>query len=425
MGAGNATTTGYLLERVLGRDLPIRISAYDGADLGPPGATTHLEILSPDALRRIVQARGQELGFTRALVAGEMVVHGDVFGLFDVSERVADARLDGAAVRSLASSLGLGGLRDVRRLDPPPEEIRLKGRVHSRQRDAAAISSHYDVSNDFYDLVLGRAMTYSCAVYELPGDPLFTAQQNKHDLVCRKLKLRPGMRHLDVGCGWGSMVLHAAKHYGVKSVGVTISVEQAERARKRVADAGLSDQIEIRIQDYRDVDDGPFDAISSIGMSEHVGDADQLRRYFSHMHSLLASEGRFLNHAISRAPHAPPGGSDGFIQRYVFPDGELHEVGATITAMQEAGFEARHMESFRLHYARTLRAWVGNLQDNWDAAVNEVGYGRAMVWRLYMAGSAIAFERGSVQLHQVLCIRDDASSESSPLLTDWAGTRAR
>lgn len=421
-------TVADLLQRVVGSDIPIRVEAYDGSSLGPEDAATTVEVRSADALRRIAAARGQELGFSRAIIAGEIEVHGDVFGLFDVTDRVQRPSMDRQLLRSFASTLGIEGWRDVTQLrppPPPPEEIQLKGRLHSRNRDAAAISSHYDVSNEFYDIVLGEAMTYSCAVFETSADGLAAAQTNKNDLVARKLGLQPGMRLLDVGCGWGSMVMHAAATYGVHAVGVTISKEQAERARQRVAAAGLSDQVEIRIQDYRDVPDGPFDAISSIGMSEHVGDPDQLRAYFSLMHGLLAPNGRFLNHAISRAPGETPAGPGGFIQRYVFPDGELHEIGATISAIQESGFEARHMESFRLHYATTLRHWVTNLENNWDTAVGLVGRGRAMVWRMYMAGSAVAFERGTIQLHQVLSVREDADNASIPALNDWPTHRVR
>ncbi len=414
-------TIGQLLASVVGSDVPIHITAYDGSELGPTDSRTRIHIASPDAIKRIVAARGQELGFSRAIIAGDIEVTGDVFGLFDVAERVAEPTLDRSLVRPAAEILGLRSWRDVaklRPLPPPPEEIRLSGRLHSRARDAEAISSHYDVSNDFYDLVLGPAMTYSCAVFESDHDTLETAQTNKHDLICRKLALEPGMRLLDIGCGWGSMVVHAARHYGVQAVGVTISREQAERARKRVADAGLGDQVEIRIQDYRDVVDGPFDAISSVGMAEHVGGPKELRTYFRAVERLLASDGRFLNHAITRAANVTPAGSGGFIQRYVFPDGELHEIGATISAMQESGFEARHMETLRLHYARTLRAWVDNLERHWDDAVAEVGRGRAWVWRLYMAGSAVAFERGEIQVNQVLAVHDGTRHEL-PLRPDW------
>jgi cyclopropane-fatty-acyl-phospholipid synthase len=411
-------TIAELLKALVGTDdLPVRFECYDGSSLGPSDSGTTIRIQSPDAIHRIITARGQELGFSRAIVAGDIEIDGDIFGLFEVNGLVEKPHLDRSMLRTAAELLGIDGLRDIsklRPLPPPLEEVRLSGKLHSRQRDAEAISSHYDVSNEFYDIVLGRAMTYSCAVFDGPNDSLFNAQANKHDVICEKLGLQPGMRHLDIGCGWGSMVLHAAKHYGVHSVGVTISQQQAERARKRVADAGLTDQVEIRIQDYRDVHDGPFDAISSIGMAEHVGGDEQLRTYFEQVHSLLARDGRFLNHAIGKAPATIIHGADGFVQRYVFPDGELHELGATITLMQESGFEARHMESFRLHYARTLRRWVENLEANWTDAVAEVGRGRAMIWRIYMAGAAVTFERGEIELHQVLAVRADTAATSIP-----------
>ena len=221
------------------------------------------------------------------------------------------------------------------------------------------------------------------------------------------------MRLLDVGCGWGSMAIHAARHYGVQVVGITISENQAWLARERVAEAGLSNQIEIRIQDYRDLNDGPYDAISSVGMFEHVGLAN-LKRYFVTLQDQLTPQGRLLNHQIGHKPSPPRRfrrrpettlGRNSFIHRYVFPDGELHEVGKVIAAMQETGFEARHMESLREHYALTLRHWVTNLENNWDAAVAEAGEGKARVWRLYMAATAVNFAYGHTQVHQILGVK--------------------
>ncbi len=270
------------------------------------------------------------------------------------------------------------------------------------------------MSNAFYRLVLGPSLTYSCAVFHDRSDSLEQAQENKYELICRKLGLEPGMRLLDIGCGWGGMVLHAARHHGVRAVGVTISTRQAELAEKRAVEAGLSDQVEFRLQDYRDVIDGPYDAISSIGMFEHVGEA-RLSEYFERIHGLLRPGGRLLNHGISRPPSngsKPPIPRRSFMGRYVFPDGELHEVGRVTSVIQDAGFEVRHLESLREHYSLTLRRWVGNLEARWDEAVEEVGDERARVWWLYMAGSAIAFDTGRTQIHQILAVPKAADGRS-------------
>jgi cyclopropane-fatty-acyl-phospholipid synthase len=333
-----------------------------------------------------------------------------VWDLLALRDRMPEIRLDRETLADLVHELG--GWRQVRPVPPPPEEVVLTGRRHSRKRDAAAISHHYDVSNAFYRAVLGPSLTYSCAVFRRPTDSLEDAQANKYELICRKLGLEPGMRLLDIGCGWGGMVLHAAREHGVDAIGVTISKQQAELAAKRVAEAGLSAHVEVRQQDYRDIDDGPFDAVSSIGMFEHVGEA-RLGEYFTRVRSLVAEGGRVLNHAISR----PPGMGvrlprRSFANRYVFPDGELHEVGSVVARVQAAGFEARHVESLREHYALTLRRWVDNLEANWDDAVAEVGEGRARVWRLYMAGSAVNFEANRSQVHQVLGIATGGSGDS-------------
>jgi len=234
-------------------------------------------------------------------------------------------------------------------------------------------------------------------------------------LVSRKLGLRSGMRLLDVGCGWGGMVMHAAREHGVRAVGVTLSTRQAEWARRAVREAGLSDRVEIRVQDYRDVTDCPFDAISSIGMFEHVGVA-KLDEYFARLFALLAPRGRLLNHGIARRPGSRPAfGHRGFIDRYVFPDGELHEVGKVVSTMQGSGFEVRDVESLREHYALTLRRWVANLEANAKEAAALVGEGRYRVWRLYMAASARMFEAGRLQVHQVLAVRSDGGRSGQPL----------
>jgi cyclopropane-fatty-acyl-phospholipid synthase len=389
-----------LVDDVLGGGLAIAVEAYDGSRSGPVDAPATIVIRSPDALRRIVTAPG-ELGLARAYVSGDLELQGSIWALLELRDRIPDVQLEPKMMLRLVRELG--GWREVRPLSPPDEEVRLQGRRHSKARDAAAISHHYDVSNTFYRLVLGPSLTYSCAVWHDPDDTLEAAQANKYELICRKLDLRPGMRLLDVGCGWGGMVMHAAQNHGVQAVGITISRQQAELAEKRVAEAGLSDQVQIRVQDYREVADGPYDGVSSIGMFEHVGEA-RLAEYFECLRRLVRPEGRLLNHGISRPARTEKARLPrrSFINRYVFPDGELHEVGRVISMTQDAGFEVRHVESLREHYALTLRRWVANLEAHWDEAVAEVGAPRARVWRLYMAGSAVNFEAGRSQVHQVL-----------------------
>jgi cyclopropane-fatty-acyl-phospholipid synthase len=400
---------------LLGSDLPVAIDCYDGSRLGPPDAATRIVVRSPDALRYIVTAPG-ELGFARAYVTGAVDIEGDVFDVFELRDRLPHPKVSPREWLALLKILGADGLR------PPPipaEEARQRGRRHTKARDAAAIAHHYDVSNEFYELVLGPSMTYSCAVFPELKASLETAQANKYDLIAQKLALRPGVRLLDVGCGWGGMVMHAARHYGVDAVGVTLSTRQAEWARRAVRDAGLDDRVDIRVQDYRDVRDGPFDAISSIGMFEHVG-LNRLDEYFERLYALLVPRGRLLNHGIARLAGRAAFARRSFIARYVFPDGELHEVGTVASHVQKAGFEVRHIEGLREHYAQTLRRWVANLERNWDDAVRLVGPGRARVWRLYMAGSAVGFDAARIQIHQVLAVKNDrAGASGMPLRPDW------
>jgi cyclopropane-fatty-acyl-phospholipid synthase len=294
-GAVLATIEGMrvsnLIESLLGSDLPVAFRAYDGSASGPADAPATVVLRSPNAIRRIVTAPG-ELGIGRAYVAGDLDLEGDVFAALDLRHRMPNLTLSPQQWRDALALVGPTGLRP---LPPPPEEARLHGRRHTRSRDAAAIAHHYDVSNDFYRFVLGPSMTYSCAVFATPSTSLEDAQAAKHELVCRKLALRPGLRMLDIGCGWGSMAIHAAQHHGARVVGVTVSARQAELAEKRVYEAGVADRVEIRLQDYRDVHDGPFEAISSIGMFEHVG-LSQLETYFANCSALLQPGGRMLNH---------------------------------------------------------------------------------------------------------------------------------
>lgn len=411
------------LEQLAGAPLPVRVRAWDGSEAGPPGAPV-LVVRNRRALRRLLFKPG-ELGLARAWVAGDLTVEGDLLTALDllaglIWERGEDAP---GLARVLRDPEARTAVRGLVRLAGPPlppapprEEVRRRrGPVHTRRSDRRAISHHYDVGNDFYELVLGPSMVYSCAYWPASG-PDATLEQAQHDkleLVCRKLDLRPGRRLLDVGCGWGSLVVHAAREHGVSAVGVTLSREQATYARKRVADEGLTDRVEIRVQDYRDVDDGPYDAISSIGMAEHVGAAPYLE-YARVLHSLLRPGGRLLNHQIGRRPQRDESAYrvDEFIDAYVFPDGELAPVGTTVTQLERAGFEVRDLESLREHYALTLRRWVANLETHWDRAVQLAGPGRARVWKLYMAASAVAFERNRIGVNQVLAVRTPESGDS-------------
>ncbi|MEU3411215.1 cyclopropane-fatty-acyl-phospholipid synthase family protein [Streptomyces sp. NPDC006658] len=420
-----------LAEQVLGAPLPVRLRAWDGSQAGPPDAPA-LVLRNRRALRRMLFKPG-ELGLARAWVSGDLDVEGDLYTVLDamaglVWERGEDARTLRQAVRDPAVR---AAARDLLRLagapvppTPPREEMRRpRRRLHTRRTDKRAISHHYDVGNDFYELVLGPSMVYSCAYWE-DGGTLETAQRDKLELVCAKLGLKEGQRLLDVGCGWGSMAIHAAREHGVSVVGITLSQEQAAYARKRVADAGLTDRVEIRVQDYRDVVDGPYDAISSIGMAEHVG-AERYLEYARQLYALLKPGGRLLNHQIARRPQRDESAYevDQFIDAYVFPDGELAPVGTTVTQLERAGFEVRDVESIREHYARTLRRWVGNLEADFDRAARLTSPGRARVWRLYMAASALAFERNRIGVNQVLAVRTPASGASGLTLRPrtWHG----
>jgi cyclopropane-fatty-acyl-phospholipid synthase len=409
-----------LVRALVGGDLPLRLRAWDGSQIGPDDSPATVVLRSPRALRRLLW-RSEELGLARAYVAGDLDVEGDIYAVLslpDLLESRPELRLsrrDRLTAAGLAARLGALGPAPP----PPPEEFRAAGRRHTRSRDAAAIAHHYDVGNEFYRLVLGPSMVYSCAYWASKPSPsydLAAAQTAKCELVARKLALGPGVRLLDVGCGWGTMAIHAAAEHGAYAVGVTVSEQQAALARKRVADAGVADRVEIRVQDYRDVQDGPYDAISSIGMAEHVG-AAQGRVYADRLWQLLRPEGRLLHHAISRRPGPDPAPDDSFLRRYVFPDGELSPVGLTVSTLEEAGFEVRDVEALREHYALTLREWVRNLEAGWDEAVRLSSPGRARVWRMYMAGAALAFERNRTGVNQVLAVRPDGRGASGFPLT--------
>ncbi|MFI5565391.1 class I SAM-dependent methyltransferase [Amycolatopsis japonica] len=414
------TTVGKIFERLLGPSAEVSITAYDGSTSGPADAPVSIQVRSPLALTYLMSSPG-DLGLARAYVAGALDVDGDLYSAL----RALVAQVDQLSAADRLWLLRELGPRHLRRVAPPAEELpsRAKrvfdGLRHSKARDSNAISNHYDVSNRFYELVLGPSMAYTCAAYPSEGSSLEEAQAHKFDLVCRKLGLRPGMRLLDVGCGWGGMVEHAVENYGVEALGVTLSREQAQRAQKDIVTKGLADRAEVRHLDYRDVTETGFDAVSSIGLTEHIG-ARNLPSYFRFLAGKLKPHGRLLNHCITNPDTSVPHRSRGFIDRYVFPDGELESVGEIATAMHDSGLEVRHSENLREHYATTLGAWCANLDANWDEAVAEAGAGRSRVWALYMAACRLAFERREIELHQVLGVKVGPDGDAGmPLRPDW------
>jgi cyclopropane-fatty-acyl-phospholipid synthase len=420
-------TIGQVLDQFFDVSIPVRLEAYDGSSAGSPNADVVIRLENERGLRYLVTAPG-ELGLARAYVMGDLSLDGvDMGDPYDLLKLLQDGIKPHlpplSALPELARSLGL---RSFRPPALPPQETPAHwrriahGLRHSKDRDAEAIHHHYDVSNRFYEMLLGPSMAYTCACYPTADSTLEEAQAEKFDLVCRKLELRSGMRLLDVGCGWGGMVRHAVQNYGVTALGVTLSEQQARWAAKAIAEDGLTGRAEVRFQDYRDVPETGFDAISSIGMTEHIG-VRNYPSYFRFLRSRLREGGRLLNHCITRPDNRHPGiERGGFINRYVFPDGEITGAGTVISRMQDEGFEVRHVEDLREHYARTTRDWCRNLSANWDAAVAEVGPGTAKVWGLYLAGSSLGFERNTIQLHQVLGVNVGPDGDAHmPLRPTW------
>ena len=395
--------------------LPVTVQFWDGSVLeGEPPAGLRSARAQPDsvvvardrrALAHLLHEPG-ELGLARAWVDGSLTTHGDLEEVLATRHAFDDIHLSlRDRLRLAVAAARAAGLAVLRRPPVPSIEASVSGRRHSIARDRTAVRHHYDVSNDFYRLVLGPSMVYSCAYFASEADTLEEAQAHKLDLICRKLRLHAGDRFLDIGCGWGSLVLHAAAYYGVDAVGVTLSEAQAQVARESAREQGLANRVDIRVADYRELADGPFDKIASVGMYEHVGRAE-LDRYAGTVARLLRPGGLFLNHGIARVASTQPT-SPTFISTYVFPDGELHPVGALIESMQTAGLEVRDVESLREHYPITLRRWVSNLLSRKAQAERLVGPERVRAWHLYMLGSALAFDQAELALYQVLGARHD------------------
>lgn len=424
-------TIAEAIDRLMRDGVPYRFSAYDGSSTGPADSPIHLNLKNDRGLSYLLTAPG-DLGMARAYVAGDLDIEGvhpgDPYDALVALMNHVRFRMPSPG-EALELIRGLGGrtfLNHFRPPAPPPQEALpkwrrlLEGYRHSKTRDAEAIHHHYDVSNRFYEMVLGPSMTYTCACFPHADASLEEAQANKYDLVCRKLGLTPGMRLLDIGSGWAGMVRHAAREYGVSVVGVTLSREQAEWGQQAIKEEGLDDIAEVRFGDYRDVTDTGFDAVSSIGLTEHIG-VKHYPAYFSFVKGKLVPGGRFLNHCITRPDNAAKD-TGAFIDRYVFPDGELTGSGRIITEMQNIGLEVRHEENLREHYALTLKGWGRNLVANWDECVAETDEGTAKVWGLYMAGSRLAFERNEIQLHQVLAVNTGENGDARfPLRPTWLG----
>ena len=374
-------------------EAPVRVRSWTGEEWGPDDATATL-VLQHEGSFSSLLLPPSDLSAGEAYVFDDVDIEGDI-----VAAMRFGAALMGASMTTKARVLALASRLPRRRRRDAALRPRLGGRVHSIRRDKQAVSHHYDTSNDFFKLFLDPLMVYSCAYFLDPAETLETAQRRKLDLICRKLGLKNGDRFLDVGCGWGALVVHAASNYGVRATGVTLSHEQADEARKRAAAAGMTESVEILEEDYRKLS-GQYDAIASVGMIEHVGLA-RLPEYFGHLRQLLAPRGRLLNHGIvTRARKRPRGKS--FVRTYVFPDGELHKVEDAITAAEDAGFEIRDVEALRENYALTLQHWVANLESNAEEARRLVGEQTYRIWRMYMAGSAVAFESSAIAVDQLL-----------------------
>ena len=401
----SATPVTFPLREALARALPerpFRLELWDGSILAPTngaGGPT-FRVRSPRALGHVLRAPGQ-LGLGRAYVSGEIEVD-DIDAVLELLDGYAMPPPDGRDKARLATAaVRAGALRSVPRV--PAAELRPRGRRHSRERDRRAVAHHYDISNEFFALVLGESMTYSCAIFSRGAQTLDEAQRSKLELVCTKLGLRAGERVLDVGCGWGSFALHAAREHRVHVTGITLSEPQAVLARERAAAAGLTDQIEIRVADYRDLAGEQYDAIASIGMVEHVGSAN-IDAYGLQLERVLRPGGRLLNHGIARLRHGDPEAGP-FSERFVFPDAAPLHVSRVLAAIEAAGLEPTHVEGFRLDYARTLREWARNLDEHAARAESLAGPERMRVWRLYLHAARRGFESGFTSIFQIVAHR--------------------
>jgi len=401
------------------RDFGVRL--WDGSvwepERGQPERFT-LALLHPGALRQMF-LRPSELALAEAYVYGDYEIEGSLEAALRLADHLLIEQPPSARARA-RSARRLLQLPANGRVPSGTRAVSLTGERHSLDRDRQAVSYHYDRSNEFFEIFLDRELVYSCAYFTSEDEDLETAQRRKLDYLCRKLRLRPGERLLDIGCGWGGLIRHAVRNYGVEAVGITLSARQAELASERIALAGLSDRCRVELRDYRELGEpGSFDKLVSVGMFEHVAE-DVLPAYFAQAWRLLRPGGVFLNHGISRPVGQPPRRGPSFLQKYVFPDGELVPVGAAALMGEDAGFEVRDVESLRDHYVLTLRHWLRRLEAGREAAVRAADETSYRVWRLYMSGSVHGFRTGRVNVHQTLFVKPDGGRSGLPLTrADW------
>lgn len=423
VGTGVAQRLAEAVRPFVGGDLPVRLRAWDGSEAGPTDAPL-VELRSPNAVRRLLRHPG-ELGAAQAYVTGELEVPEidgwDLDSALTHAFSVArDRGLSGgrptvvAVVRAVRAAVGVGALG--RPPAPPASQARIRGRLHSPLRDRSAISHHYDLSNEFYALILERSMAYSCGYHAAADTTLEEAQFAKLDLICRKLGLEPGMTLLDVGCGWGSLSLHAAEHFGALVTGVTIAGEQKKFIDARIAERGLGDRVEIRLQDYREVPErATFDAVSSIEMGEHVGEGNYAT-YADVLHRSVRPGGRVLVQQMSRTGKWPGGGP--FIESFIAPDMHMRPVGETVAHLERGGLEVRDVHALREHYVLTVRGWLERFEANVDRLTELVGEEVVRVWRLYLVGGAMAFRDGRMGVDQILMVRPGGTHDL-PWVRHW------
>ncbi|GAA4879634.1 cyclopropane-fatty-acyl-phospholipid synthase family protein [Saccharopolyspora cebuensis] len=407
---GAAKAIERLVEELLGVPLPVGLRAWDGSRAGPASGP-QVVVRRRRALRHLVWSPG-ELGLARAFVLGDLAVEGD---LTEALRRCwALAREHGVGIQRISGWWGIAaGAARLGAVGPrppvPAAEARQRGALHSRARDRSAIAHHYDLGNEFYELLLDPAMAYSCGYFATGTEDLAEAQRAKSELICRKLGLRAGMRLLDVGCGWGSLLIHAARHHGVRATGITLSRQQRDHVRRRIEQFGLRGSVEVRLQDYRELSDIPYDAVASVEMGEHVGAANY-PAYTAALFRMLRPTGRLLLQQMSRGSTAPGGGA--FIESYIAPDMAMVPMAGTARHLQEAGFEVRDVEAMREHYVRTVAAWTRTLEERRGEVVRLLGEQGYRVWRLYLAGGMLAFEENRMGVDQFLAVRPDTTGAS-------------